>query len=253
MRVLVVIFWLNAAFAQQPQFEVAAIRMYPPGAPFPPGGNNGFKVSPDGVAAKYTRLWAAIAWAYDIPGRVFGPDWVTDGRYDITAKAAGPVPVSELRLMVQALLENRFELKCHREVRELPVAVLETGKNGAKNLRAVESAEPTRYQPADGTLIFRNGTMARFAAMLGNSPPYGIRETVVDRTGLEGRFDLTLDVKVFDPSDPGFGGSYAEMQSAAFAFLSSALEKQYGLKLTHRKVPLECLVVDSGKPVPTEN
>ena len=123
-----------AAVAQRPQFDVASIKMYPPGASRPPGGNNGFKIAPDSVAARYTRFWAALAWAYDIPGSVFGPDWVTDDRFDIVAKAAGPVPESQLRLMVQTLLENRFQLKLHREMRELPVGVMEIAKGGVKKI-----------------------------------------------------------------------------------------------------------------------
>jgi len=242
-----------SALAQRPQFDVASIKMYPAGASRPPGGNNGFKVAPDGVAARYTRFWAALAWAYDIPGSVFGPDWVTDDRFDIVAKAAGPVPESQLRLMVQNLLENRFQLKLHREMRDLPVAVMEIAKSGPKNLSVVQTADPERYEPAGGVIVFRNGTLTKFAAFLGNSPPYGIREKVVDRTGLDGRFDLTLNVKGFDPGDAAFAGNYDEMQSAAFAFVSNALERQYGLKLSHRKLALECLVVDSGNRVPSEN
>jgi uncharacterized protein (TIGR03435 family) len=76
---------------------------------------------------------------------------------------------------------------------------------------------------------------------------------VVDQTGIAGLFGLTLNVGDFDVNDPVFGGKYAEMQSAAFANLSSALERNYGLRLEHRKVPLASLVVESGNKIPTEN
>jgi len=76
---------------------------------------------------------------------------------------------------------------------------------------------------------------------------------VVDQTGYEGVFDLTLDVKDFDLKDPAFGGNYEEMLSAFFAFFSTGLDNQYGLKLEHRKVPLESLVIDSGNKIPTAN
>jgi uncharacterized protein (TIGR03435 family) len=69
---------------------------------------------------------------------------------------------------------------------------------------------------------------------------------VVDRTGITGLFNLALNVGDFDVNDPIFGRKYEEMRSAAFSSLSAALEKQLGLKLEHRKVPLESLVVDSG-------
>jgi uncharacterized protein (TIGR03435 family) len=133
-----------SAWAQRPQFDVASIKMYPPGASRPQGGSNGFKIAPDGVDARYMRLWGALAWAYDVPGSVFGPDWVSGDRFDIAAKAAGPVAESELKLMVQTLLENRFQLKLHREMRDLPVAVLEAAKSGLKNLAAIQTSDPEK-------------------------------------------------------------------------------------------------------------
>jgi uncharacterized protein (TIGR03435 family) len=116
--------------------------MYPAGGQAPQGGGNRFTAAPDGITARYTKLFAVLAWAYDIPGRVFGPDWIFSERYDIAAKAAGPVPEAQLKLITQALLRDRFALTVHRETRELPVAVLTVGANGAKNLRAAEAAKP---------------------------------------------------------------------------------------------------------------
>jgi uncharacterized protein (TIGR03435 family) len=239
------------AFSQSPAFEVASIHMYADGAPFPSDGAIGIRVSPDGVAWRYARLSFCIGWAYDIPGRITGPDWIRD-RYDIVAKASGPVSKEQLRRMVQTLLEERFKLKVHRETVELPVAVLIVAKNGMKNLQPSKDGDPMKYEPGNGKLSFQ-GSMADFANILGNSPPYGVREQVVDQTGIAGLFHITLNVGDFDVNDPAFGGKYEEMRSAAFANLSSALEKQYGLRLEHRKVPLASLVVESGNKIPTEN
>lgn len=240
---------VGVAFSQS--FEVASIHMYADGAPFPTDGAIGIRVSPDGVAWRYARLLFCIGWAYDIPGRISGPDWIHD-RYDIVAKASGPVSKDQLRLMVQTLLEERFKLKVRRETVELPVVALVVAKNGAKNLQPSTEGEPMKYEPGNGTLRFQ-GSMANFATILGNSPPYGVREQVVDQTGIGGLFNITLNVGNFDVNDPAFGGKYAEMQGAAFVFISSALEKKYGLRLEHRKVPLASLVVESGNKVPTEN
>jgi uncharacterized protein (TIGR03435 family) len=52
--------------------------------------------------------------------------------YDILAKAAGPVPVRELRLMLQQLLADRFKLTLHRETKEMPVYELTVAKGGPK-------------------------------------------------------------------------------------------------------------------------
>jgi len=246
---------INSFFAQsvreKPAFEVASIRSYTPDTPFPTAANSGLKVSPDGIAWRYTRLLFCLAWAYDVPGDVFGPEWIKD-RYDITAKASGPVPEAELKLMAQTLMEGRFKLKVHRELRELPVVVLIVAKSGAKNLQRAEAGDPSKYETAGSKLIFQ-GSMSRFANVLGNSPPFGVRERVVDQTGITGLFNIALDVGDFDVNDPVFGGKYEEMRSAAFSALSAALEKQLGLKLEHRKVPLDSLIVDSGNKIPTEN
>jgi uncharacterized protein (TIGR03435 family) len=236
---------------ERPTFEVASIKAYTASTPVPTAVSRGLAVSPDGVAWRYTRLLFCLSWAYDIPGEVFGPEWIKD-RYDIIAKASGPVPTAELKLMAQTLVEERFKLKVHRELRELPVVALIVAKGGAKNLQRAEAGDPPKYEAADSKLVFR-GSMSEFAAVLGNSPPYGVRERVVDQTGIKGLFNFTLNVGDFDVNDPVFGGKYEEMQSAAFSSLSAALEKQFGFKLEHRKVPLESLVVDSGNKIPTEN
>ena len=237
--------------AERPAFEVASIKAHPVGTPFPSDGGNGFKLSPNGVAWRYARLLFCLSWAYDIPGRVDGPEWIKD-RYDIAGKAAGATSEAQLRLMVQTLLEDRFKLKVHRETRELPITVLTAAKNGPKNLEAIDPGGQLKYEPANGKLVFQ-GSLSNFANVLSNSPPYGVREKVMDQTGISGVFSFALKLGDFDVNDPAFGGKYDEMQSAAFAFLSSALERQYGLKLEHRKVPLECLVADGGNRTPTGN
>ena len=95
--------------------------------------------------------------------------------------------------------------------------------------------------------------MANFATILGNSPPYGVREEVVDRTGLPGWFDFTLDVKDFDVNDQAFGGKYDEMQIRRLRVSLGPSRKKVGLKLEHQKISMECIVVDSGNKTPMEN
>jgi uncharacterized protein (TIGR03435 family) len=95
--------------------------------------------------------------------------------------------------------------------------------------------------------------MAATANVLGS--PYGNApmERVIDQTGLSGKFDLTVSLRGFDPKDPTFEGKYSEMRSSLLLYLSSTLEKQYGLKLERRKIPLESLIVDEANRVPSEN
>jgi uncharacterized protein (TIGR03435 family) len=62
-----------------------------------------------------------------------------------------------------------------------------------------------------------------------------------------------VSVKEFNLNDPAFAGSYAELNRAFLDFFSAALQKQYGLKLERRSLPLEAIVVDSANMIPTEN
>jgi len=63
-------------------------------------------------------LKSAIRWAYHVMDyQVSGPDWLGFERYDIAARAAGPVPEEQMRTMLQALLAERFKITLHRETR----------------------------------------------------------------------------------------------------------------------------------------
>jgi uncharacterized protein (TIGR03435 family) len=243
-----------AAFGQtasRPGFEVASVKMYAPDASVPPGAQ-GFSMSPDGIRAVHVTIRGCLQWAYNIVD-VSGPSWITQESYDITAKASGPVPAGRLQLMMQALLEDRFDLKVHRETRRSPVGVLFVSKGGVKNLPPIASAGPPEMKREAGKLEFKNAPMSRVAAILrspfGNMP----LEPMADETGLSGVYDLTLDLRSFDPKAPEFAGKYQEMRDALFAFVSESLERSYGLKLERRMMPQERLVVDSGNKVPAAN
>ena len=80
-----------------------------------------------------SALKSAIRWAYHVmDAQVVGPDWLANERYDIMAKAAGPAPEAELRVMLQALLAERFKLAVHRQTKEMSAYALTVGKNGPK-------------------------------------------------------------------------------------------------------------------------
>jgi uncharacterized protein (TIGR03435 family) len=208
-------------------------------------------MSPDGIRATHVALRGCLQWAYDIVD-VSGPDWIIGESYDIVAKASGPVSPGELQQMFQALLEDRFKLRLYRETKSSQVGVLVVGKGGVKNLNAVENAGAMELKRTEGKLELKKVSMARLAGVLGSPLGNMPLEKMVDETGLKGSYDMTLDLKNFDPRDPGFG-NYGEMRAGLFAYVSAILEKQYGLKLERRSMPLEILVVDGGDKIPTEN
>jgi uncharacterized protein (TIGR03435 family) len=170
---------------ERPTFAVASIRTYPEGSPYPPGGGNTVHASPDGITARFIRFDACVRWAYDVRGVISGPDWIRSERLDIVAKADGPVPEARLRLMLRALLADRFHLRLHSEWKELPVVALMVGKDGEKNLKPTVTTDPPELHAADGELVVKHVPLALFATYLENKPPYGLQQLVVDQTGLK--------------------------------------------------------------------
>ena len=208
--------------------------------------------SADGIRATHVTLRGCLQWAYDI-AEVSGPNWIISESYDIVAKAEGPVPDGELRLMLQTLLEDRFKLKLRRETTKLPIGVLAVGKNGIKNLTPVEATGPMEIKRLNGKVEVKHAPLSGIASVLAS--PFGNMplERVVDETGLGGRYDITLNLSGFDARDPMFAGDYQTMRDELLVFVSAALEKQYGLKLERRIAPVDTLIVDGGSKEPTEN
>jgi uncharacterized protein (TIGR03435 family) len=224
--------------------------MYEQGATVPPGAQ-GLSVSPDGIRATHVTLRGCIQRAYGLV-QVDGPAWITQESYDIQAKTGVPVSGEQLDLMFQTLLEERFQLKLHRETRNTATGVLVKGKGGPKNLSPVQGGELFQVNRTGGIVELKNASMANLVDILrsplGNMP----MEPVVDQTGLVGRYDLTIDLRGFDPRDPSLGG-YEEMRSTLSAYVSQALETAYGLRLERRMLPQERLVVDGGNRTPLSN
>jgi uncharacterized protein (TIGR03435 family) len=131
-----ILFTATAAFAQPadiPAFDVASVKVRQPGAAGERRGRQNIQVSPGTVTMQGVNLKTAIRWAWHVSEfQVTGPDWLDSERYEIAAKAAAPAPEEQLRLMMRALLQERFKLALHRQTKELSVFVLTVGKNGLK-------------------------------------------------------------------------------------------------------------------------
>jgi uncharacterized protein (TIGR03435 family) len=144
-------------------------------------------------------------------------------------------------LMLRALLADRFKLKIHREMKDQPVYELVVAKNGPKIKPS--SSDKFSLTTGRGHLEFHHASMAVFIGYLYGRPGFpqqAADRPVLDRTGLQGFYDLTLDWA--PDSDPNPTGPS----------LFTALEEQTGLKLEPRKAPFEFLVIDHVEK-PTEN
>ena len=209
------------------------------------------------------------------------PGWFSTESFTIEAHAPANLPdptKDQMRQMMQSLLADRFNLKIHFETRQaslLALTVAKPGKLGPKLIRnpgpACAAPGPPPTPPAGGEGIFptlpcdayvmtakndhtriltgaRDTTMAMFAATLpnlmipGQGSVLGSQERpVVDRTGLDGRFDIMIEWAA-DLSSP-FPPFGVEPDAAGPTFID-ALREELGLKLEPIKGPIQVLVID---------
>ena len=272
------------ATPKPPAFSVATIRPSPPDARFmspPNGGAEDFRAS-------MATVESMIGFAYDIhtvlgmsmdPAHFYlphaqdlvgGPDWIRSDKYDLRAKLDGPeleawnkLPKNQqkeqLRLMMRALLADRFKLTLRQEKRELPVYALIVAKDGPKlqvskgpppglndgsdPAKPFDDTKPyvTRWGGGDhGWIKGRDGKIDDLVWQIWMQRELAGRK-VLDRTGLTGRYDIDLKwASVDDPRNPD-GPS-----------LFTAIQEQLGLKLDPVKAPVDVLVIDHIER-PSEN
>jgi bla regulator protein blaR1 len=192
------------------------------------------------------------------------PKWVSTDQYAVNAKAEGDPTKDQMRLMMQSLLVDRFKLAVHFERLEVPVLALvldKPGRTGAKlnphsNGVPCDVSPPSDVFPPVCNVISaigrpnnsflmgsRNVTMAQVAASLTSAGR--LARPVVDQTGLDGRFDFTLEW-IGESNDP----APADLQEGTT--FQEALQEQLGLKLKSTKATMDTLVIDHVER-PSEN
>jgi uncharacterized protein (TIGR03435 family) len=206
--------------------------------------------SPGSLNMRNVSLRAAIQWAYEVKDfQVSAPGWLETERYDIVAKAADPAMPAQLRLMLRTLLAERFQLKLHSETKELPVYALLVARGGPK-LHAAKGDRDglSGLEVRDGGLVFQNRSMHDLAEEL-SGKPFSLDCPVLDRTGLNGRFDFTLKMagNTTDMKIMMVRGDM-DVQSAVRGAL-----QELGLKLEPQKSAIETLAIDHAVKVPTGN
>jgi len=246
-------------------FEVASIKPNSGddrriGIQFMPGG---------GLRTTGTTLKFLVTFAYDV--RDFqvsgGPGWLNSDRFDIVAKSGGSenatqddmrnmtdeqmkTAAEQMRLKLQALLADRFQLTIHRESKEQPVYALVIGKNGSK------LQESKVQQKGDRRRMMRMGRGELTGdgvglEMLAENLSSQLGRPVIDRTGLKGDFDFKLTWTP-DPgqSMAGFGGPPPPGADAPpppdpnGPSIFTAVQEQLGLRLESQKGPVNLIVID---------
>jgi uncharacterized protein (TIGR03435 family) len=240
------------------QFEAASIKPSAPqemgririGISMLPGG----RVSMTGVTVKELMKQAYGIRDFQIVG---GPAWLGTERYDITAKPEDAANQEQVKLMVQALLADRFKLQFHRETKELPTYALVVAKGGPKLKPFVEPDRASGGSGGGG-----GGGMMRMmgrghfeangvpVAALANQLGQALGRSVIDKTELTGNYDFKLDWTPDENQQSHVGppgGEAPPPSSADGVSIFAAVQEQLGLKLEATKGPVEILIVDRAE------
>jgi uncharacterized protein (TIGR03435 family) len=246
-------------------FEVASVRQNVSG-----GGGSGSsgsgRLTSRNLSLKFMLLRAFPIQEAQLVG---GPGWLDTDRFDVVAKAGKATSDDDLRVMLQNLLIERFSIKLHVETRSLPIYALvrarEDGRLGPDlHVAGCEgySSGPgpcgtpgsierhpgelthtqTGRSPAGRSMAMRGATMPALASSLSAM----LNRPVVDRTGLDGRFELALRYTMPGARSPSTSSDGTHVQGAA-PELFTAIKEQLGLKLEATRGPVEVLVVDSAE------
>ena len=233
------------------------------------------------------RVTITNAWNLRDHQIVGAPDWLARDRFDIVGKEPeGGITDEQRRLMMQAMLIERFKLQAHLETREMPlynlVLLRADGRLGAglkptaadceamRKERAAGGGEPAGparritnmdeivpcsqrgfFAPQGATINASGLTLEQIATTLST---YADR-IVLNKTGLTGEYDMLLK---FRPEAAGpMGGLAPPLSTSAdpssdLATLRIAAEEQLGLRLESARGPVQLLVIDSIS-LPTEN
>jgi uncharacterized protein (TIGR03435 family) len=240
MTRIISILIVGTSLAWSQSFEVASIRPHvlPRGVFF---GDVGLRVSGSRVTAENMTLSNLITYAYGLkPYQVVGqPNWADSIRYDVIAKAEGDAVLTRdlSKRMMQALLADRFQLKYHYGTREMPVYALVVGKNAPKLKESAPDSQGLLTLSGNNTSVLKitKGSMLQLALQLSNNQ--GVNRPVLDRTGLAGTYDYTLE------SVPGYGAR----QDGDAGSIFTAIQEQLGLKLEATKASIEILVIDHAE------
>jgi uncharacterized protein (TIGR03435 family) len=268
-------------------FDVASIKLtngafVPSNFPLDPSDNYGAtngRLRADDTLVAYIEF-AYKVWGNEVQSREFShlPKWVNTDRYSIEARAETGNPTKDqMRLMVQALLADRFQLKAHFETREVPVFELRLAKPGKPGPKLISDADgPACDKPGPspvedvpsfrfgchtfsfvdrGTTLMagsRDVSMDVLAGTLSEAlaGPLALGRPIIDKTGLTGRFDFTLEFARERRTPAGADSPVASDPMGPTPL--EALREQLGLKLESAKASIPILVIDKVER-PSEN
>jgi uncharacterized protein (TIGR03435 family) len=240
-RAAVSVFFLPLLIlAQSPKavFEAASIKPSDPSAPGYSWNTYPGRLTVQNMSLKNLIMLAWDVKSYQIAG---GPKWLDGDRFDVVAKMEeseakprGKEADARIRMALQALLADRFQLRIHADSKPLSAYSLVVSKNGFK-LKPEEKVHGSSNSWGRGQLTAKESSIAEFASALSSQ----MDRPVVDRTGIDGVYDFTLKWSPGDDPDA--------TDSATGASLFTVIQETLGLKLEGKKIPVPMIAVDSAE------
>jgi uncharacterized protein (TIGR03435 family) len=206
-------------------------------------GRGHLRLTADSFSMGGMPAWILIRSAYGVllENQVEGlPGWAktepiaVEAKVDpATAATLNKLPAAErwnqMKLMMQAMLADRFALKAHFESREMPIYELVVAKEGPKIKKTAPDDQSGNARYDAGKISAHQLSIQALAANLS----FTVGRLVVNKSGLEGGYDFTLDYAAD-------GADASDTRPSIF----TALEEQLGLKLEPARGPVDVIVVD---------
>jgi uncharacterized protein (TIGR03435 family) len=263
-----------------PRFEVTSVK---PVLEQPAGSAAGVQFSQRYARFSNVSLKDFVGFAFGMRmQQIVAPDWLGSVRFEIAGTLPETYKPADMPAMMQALLEDRFHMRAHRDKREFAVYSLEVSPGGIKAPHADEpalaegpftvtantsSSGATAIDLGNGAtlLIGNNRIDARKVTMLQLSETLSrfVDRQVLDMTALTGRYDVTIELTPEDfraamLRSAVAGGStlppqaFQLLENSSLSAVPDALTS-LGLLLQPRRAPLDVVVIDSIDKTPTEN
>jgi uncharacterized protein (TIGR03435 family) len=268
--------------AETPKFEVASVKVNKSGS-----AARGVSLQPGRLIVNDLTLREIVAFAYGVPNPLRnarisgGPKWLDSDRFNIVAKAEGTPSSDRVRQMLRALLADRFKMLTRNATLDLPVYALTKARSDGRLgpqlhrsedidcvafLAARAGVPPTlprdpndvpvcviRAEP--GLILAKARTISDLVTIA--FPRVVQDRVVVDRTGLQGNYDVRLewtpDPQPFASSDKLPAGLPVPAPPVAGGpSIFTAVQEQLGLKLESQKAPVDVLAIDRVEK-PTED
>jgi uncharacterized protein (TIGR03435 family) len=237
-------------------FEVASVKPQP----WKGQGRVGVFVKGDTLSAEHCSLVDLVEFAWNLREIQLsgGPAWARSGflatsdLYEVIGKAESEShpSMAQFRLMLQAVLAERFKLEIHHASKDLPVFNLVPMKNGPK---LTESAADAKFSMAinsagDGGRVTRiTGRHASIEKVIGQIE-HAAGRPVFDKTGLTGFYDFEIEVTAQSAAASADGSVTDSTGDSIF----TALQRQLGLRLEPATAAFDTVVIDHAEK-PTEN